>query len=89
MTRAVLSCILMAAIAQAPRTAHWQRGAAIAVWIDHADAPSDGRPLVERALRTWTDAAAGRFTLTASRANASWAYAAPWVGKRSDSPAIR
>jgi len=68
MTRAVLSCILMAAIAQAPRTAHWQRGAAIAVWIDHADAPSDGRPLVERALRTWTDAAEGRFTLTASRA---------------------
>ncbi|HEV3138903.1 MAG TPA: matrixin family metalloprotease [Vicinamibacterales bacterium] len=68
MTHIALSCIVIAAIAQAPHTAHWQRGSAIAVWIDDARAPSDGPRLVERAMRAWTDAAAGRLTLTTSRA---------------------
>ena len=47
--------------------AHWPRGAAIAVAIDSTGAPADGPRLVERAMRTWTEAADGRFTLAAAR----------------------
>src|SRR5437870_10330595 len=43
---------------------HWARGEVIRVWIDTRAAPEDGARLVERAMRTWTAAAAGRFTLT-------------------------
>ena len=43
--------------------AHWPRGAAIKVWIDPAGAPKGGDALVERAMKTWTDAAGGRFRL--------------------------
>jgi hypothetical protein len=37
------------------------------VWIDPARAPLGGDVLVERAMRSWTDAAAGRLILTRSR----------------------
>jgi hypothetical protein len=43
--------------------AHWAPGATIRVWIDPAHAPAGGDRLVERAMRTWTMAADGRFRL--------------------------
>jgi hypothetical protein len=43
--------------------AHWPAGAVIRVWIDPVRAPAGGDALVERAMKTWTDAARGRFTL--------------------------
>ena len=52
--------ILAAGAAQA---AHWPRGAAIKVWVDPAGTPKGGDALVERAMKTWTDAAEGRFKL--------------------------
>ena len=49
--------------------AHWPAGAVIRVWVDPAGAPAGGDRLVERAMKTWTDAAQGRFRLerTASK----------------------
>jgi hypothetical protein len=41
----------------------WKPGTAIAVWVSPRSAPEAGPLLVERAMRTWTDAAAGRVTL--------------------------
>jgi hypothetical protein len=43
--------------------AHWPRGIAIKVWVDPAGAPKGGDALVERAMKTWTEAADGRFKL--------------------------
>ncbi len=45
----------------APR--HWARGTAIRVWIDPDAMPPNGELLVEKAMKTWTAAADGRFTL--------------------------
>jgi len=42
---------------------HWATGGVIRVWVDPLQAPPDGDGLVEKAMRTWTTAAAGRFTL--------------------------
>lgn len=47
----------------APATRHWAKGQTIRVWIDTVDSPPNGETLVERAMRTWTRAAEGRFTL--------------------------
>jgi len=41
----------------------WPDGAVIRVWIDTAHAPAGADVLVERAMKTWTDAAGGRFRL--------------------------
>jgi hypothetical protein len=46
-----------------PAAIHWPRGSTIAVWIDPSRAPVDAPRLVERAMRTWTASADGRFTL--------------------------
>lgn len=43
--------------------AHWANHAMIAVWIDRQNIPLRGDQLVERAMRTWTTAAEGAFTL--------------------------
>ena len=43
---------------------HWPTGATVHVWIETRSAPADGPRLVERAMKTWTEAASGRFTLT-------------------------
>lgn len=45
------------------RAAHWAPGATIRVWIDPKGAPAGGDALVERAMKTWTTAAEGRFRL--------------------------
>ena len=47
----------------APAPRHWAKGQAIRVWIDTVDSPPNGETLVARAMRTWTRAAEGRFTL--------------------------
>ena len=57
---------LLALTAGAVQAAHWARGAAIKVWIDPAGAPKGGDELVERAMKTWTAAADGRFSLARS-----------------------
>jgi hypothetical protein len=57
---AVVAAIGSFSAATAPR---WKPGAAITVWVSSRGAPESGPPLVERAMQTWTDAAAGRVTL--------------------------
>jgi hypothetical protein len=47
---------------QKPGHERWPAGATIAVWIDSA-APAGAADYVERAMKVWTDAAAGRFVL--------------------------
>ena len=42
---------------------HWRKSDAIRVWIDPEQMPPNGDVLVEKAMKTWTAAAAGRFTL--------------------------
>jgi len=42
---------------------HWATGGVIRVWVDPQQAPPGGDVLVEKAMKTWTTAAAGRFTL--------------------------
>ena len=49
--------------AGAAQEAHWPRGGVITVWIDPAGAPKGGDMLVERAMKTWTTSADGRFRL--------------------------
>ena len=51
----------------------WPVGTVIRVWIDTAHAPPGADALVERAMKTWTDAAGGRFRLdrTVDRAAAA------------------
>ena len=54
----------MFAAAQSPSLPrHWAKGAAIRVWIDPDAMPPNGEALVEKAMKTWTTAADGRFTL--------------------------
>jgi hypothetical protein len=43
--------------------AHWANRSMIQVWIDRQNLPVRGDQLVERAMQTWTKAAAGAFTL--------------------------
>jgi hypothetical protein len=65
----VIGAVLWAALAGAP---HWPAGATIRVWIDRTGVPPDGETLVKRAMKTWTDAAGGRFRLEkVSTANAA------------------
>jgi hypothetical protein len=60
----VLAVLVLSATTDAqtaPR--HWAKGSAIRLWIDPAQAPPSGEALVEKAMKTWTAAADGRFTL--------------------------
>jgi hypothetical protein len=60
---AVLIVTAAAPVAAVAAAAHWPAGAVIRVWVDPAGAPAGGDALVERAMRTWTDAAQGRLRL--------------------------
>jgi hypothetical protein len=42
---------------------HWAPHSTISVWIDRQNLPPKGDELVARAMKTWTTAAAGAFTL--------------------------
>jgi hypothetical protein len=56
--------VLGAAQSRAPWSGkHWATGGVIRVWVDPRQAPPGGDVLVEKAMRTWTTAAAGRFML--------------------------
>jgi hypothetical protein len=46
-----------------PAVRHWARGEVIRVWVDPLHAPAGDDALVERAMKTWTAAADGRFRL--------------------------
>ena len=59
----VLAVLMVPLGAQDWRGHHWARGAAIRVWIDPEQTPPGGEALVEKAMKTWTVAADGRFTL--------------------------
>ena len=63
MTAARVIPILLILATQAASAAHWPPGAVIRVWIDPAGAPAGADVLVERAMKTWTNAALDRFTL--------------------------
>lgn len=66
MTRFPAVLGVLAALLLAPgtvRAAHWAPGAVIRLWIDPVRAPGGGAELVERAMRTWTSVADGRFIL--------------------------
>jgi hypothetical protein len=54
-------------IGQLTAAPHWPAGARVAVWIDTSRAPTDAAALVERAMKTWSDASDGRVSLV--RAN--------------------
>lgn len=43
--------------------AHWAVHSVVPVWIDRQNLPAQGDQLVERAMRTWTTASNGAFTL--------------------------
>jgi len=58
---ALLALVFFAQASPSPR--HWAKGSAIRVWIDPDAMPPNGEALVERAMKTWTAAADGRFTL--------------------------
>ena len=61
--RIALAMLMILAAAATLSAAHWPRGAAIKVWVDPAGAPKGGDALVERAMKTWMEAAEGRFKL--------------------------
>ena len=58
-----LGMTLFTPVVQISAPPRWPNGAIISVWIDPLNAPSGADALVERALKTWTQAAAGHFTL--------------------------
>jgi len=61
--RSVVLAALLTLAAGNVHAAHWPRGTTIKVWVDPAGAPKGGDALVERAMKSWTDAADGRFKL--------------------------
>src|SRR5439155_10749228 len=50
-------------IGQLTAAPHWPAGARVAVWIDLTRAPIGAAPLVERAMKNWSDASNGQLTL--------------------------
>jgi len=59
----VLVVLAVPLTAQDWRGHHWARGSAIRLWIDPEQMPPNGEALVEKAMKTWTVAADGRFML--------------------------
>jgi hypothetical protein len=55
--------VLCATMHAQPVPRHWAKGAVIRVWIDPEQMPPNGDALVQKAMKTWTAAADGRFTL--------------------------
>jgi hypothetical protein len=60
MRRVTAALLLIGQLTAAP---HWPAGARVPVWIDASRAPAGAAALVERAMKTWTDASDGRLTL--------------------------
>ena len=55
--------LIPAAQSSRPPQVHWANRSLISVWIDRQNMPERGDQLVERAMRTWSTAADGGFTL--------------------------
>src|SRR2546422_1358058 len=64
MRRVIAALLLIGQLTAAP---HWPEGARVAVWIDATRAPIGAALLVERAMKSWTDASDGRLTLIRAR----------------------
>ena len=62
LTIAILISSTAFLFAQRPQP-HWPAQAVVRVWIDRIGLPAGDDDLVERAMRTWTKASAGRLTL--------------------------
>jgi Matrixin len=62
-TAALVTALAAGSGSLPPAMPHWPRGATILTWVDPVDAPAGGADLVARAMRTWTTAADGRFSL--------------------------
>jgi hypothetical protein len=69
----IAAVIVLALQSTAFQSPHWKEGSVVRVWTDTRLAPEGASTLVERAMKTWTDAAGGRLTLTRtpSRAEAA------------------
>ena len=69
----IAAVILLALQSTAFQSPRWKEGSVVRVWTDTRLAPEGASTLVERAMKTWTDAAGGRLTLTRtpSRAEAA------------------
>jgi hypothetical protein len=50
-----------------PMAPRWAPGAPVKVWIDEQNAPNDAHKLVERAMKTWSDAASEGVRLVRTR----------------------
>lgn len=59
----VLAVLGVPLSAQDWRGHHWAKGMPIRLWIDPEQMPPNGETLVEKAMKTWTVAADGRFTI--------------------------
>jgi hypothetical protein len=59
----LLALALIAQLAARAGAPHWPAGARVAVWVDTGRAPLGASELVERAMKTWSDAADGRLVL--------------------------
>ena len=57
------AALLFVTVLQALGAIHWPKDATLQVWVDSRNAPADAVQLVERAMKTWTDAAGGGFSL--------------------------
>jgi hypothetical protein len=60
---ALVASLFLGLAQTTPAPRHWAKGEVIRVWIDPLHAPAGGDGLVEKAMKTWTVAADGRFTL--------------------------
>src|SRR5262245_35387075 len=58
-----LFCSERAIVAQGTAGPRWPPGTSVRVWVDGDEAPAGASALVDRALRTWTAAAAGSLVL--------------------------
>ena len=67
-----------------PGRPHWPRNGVIRVWIDPARAPMGADGLVERAMKTWTNAAGGRFRLEKSKTSEAAAVRVRFVSGNSN-----
>lgn len=65
MERTVVAITLFLSLGQSAFTPprHWGVHSVIAVWVDRQNMPPQGDQLVDRALKTWTSAGNGAFTL--------------------------
>lgn len=60
-------------VGQLAVTRHWPPGARVPVWVDLSHAPAGASPLIDRALKNWSDASRGQLTLVRAATRADGA----------------